>query len=337
MSFTKLTDALFTETIKKQICQDFSIDRTTLRQKDGFCSYVFQAQVAQQWVALKVSHSSRIDCQTINSELDFVQYLHSNNLSIAAVAEFPGVDRLLVYPDGAGGQFFAYCFQWIDGTSFEDLEKDEQSLQTLGKTLAGIHRSSQEFVAKTPRIVRPSLNNNESYRAAKYLPENEKDIVHAFHKLMKNINEIPKSQQSFGLTHSDCHDGNILRTDNGDLFFIDFDDCEFHYFINDIAIMLYTFFPPDGTDPKGYTEFVFIQLMKGYFKIRPIPIQHFQFLPLFLKFRSFMIHILSAQIESLTGVQRNPALVERRRARFRNNFKDLDSLIRLDFEALGQP
>ncbi|MDF1661168.1 MAG: phosphotransferase [Planctomycetota bacterium] len=328
-------DPLFSLRIKKQFCDHFSINDKTLTDLDGFSSYVFRGQVDNQNVVLKISHSSRLDRSTIESELDFVQFLHSKNCAVANAIILPGANRVLAISDGEGHEFFGYCFEWVDGRCFEDVDKDEASLQQLGRALGTIHNASEEFTSGSAVIKRPSIHSNVDYQAADILPKSESDIIVAYNKLIEDIDRIPQVPHLYGLIHSDAHDGNLIQKANGDLVFIDFDDCEFHYFINDLAIMLYTFLPPDDTDPKVYTEFVFANLLKGYLAVRSTPAEHFQCFPLFLKFRAFMIHMLSAKLATLTAAPDKPEAIERRRKRIRSNFADLESLLSPNFQSIA--
>lgn len=336
MSLIQHCQSLFTDEIKEQIYESFSIDPSTLKELEGFSSYVFRAHSEEHGdMVLKVSHSSRLSPAVIKSELDFVQFLAAQKCAVAKTLTRDKEPRFLALPDGAGHEFLAYGFEFIEGQCYEDIDKSEESLIELGRSLAHIHNASERFT-QDHRVTRPSLTNNVDYQARTILPQSEEAVVNAYEALLSEIQKIPESPEFYGLIHSDAHDGNLIQHKDRGLVFIDFDDCEFHYFLNDLAIMLYTFFPPEDCDDKAYTEFVFLSLLKGYLPTRPIPSAHFQFLPLFLKFRAFMIHMLSAKVAQLTGVVKNPEAAERRRKRILSNFEGLGSLLDHDFEMLAR-
>ena len=238
--------------------------------------------------------------------------------------------------DGAGGYFFGYCYKFIPGLIFEDCIKDEDQIQKAGENLALLHNYSIQFSLENPEIHRSSLNDNDCYNFDKYLPENQRRVRDYFKKLLVEIHQIPKSSDCYGLTHGDCHDGNIILAANGELIFIDFDDCEFHYFLNDLAVMVYTFFPPEGFDKRGYNEFVFKNLIIGYFKARVIDPLQFKSFPLFLKFRAFMIHVLKAKMEKLGIFREAPAMLEERVKRFESNFECYDFLMSVDYVKMAR-
>lgn len=335
MSLIQHCQSFFTDEIKEQIYESFSIIPSTIKELEGFSSYVFQAQSQEHGdMVLKVSHSSRLSPAFIKSELDFVQFLARQKCAVANTLVRDEKPRFLAVPDSAGHEFLAYGYEFIEGECYEDVEKSEESLIELGRSLAHIHNASERFT-QGHSVTRPSLTNNVDYQARSILPQSECAVINAYEDLLSEIQKIPESPEFYGLIHSDAHDGNLIQHKDRGLIFIDFDDCEFHYFLNDLAIMLYTFFPPENCDDKAYTEFVFLSLLRGYLPVRPTPSAHFQFLPLFLKFRAFMIHMLSAKVAQLTGVVKNPEAAERRRKRILSNFEDLGSLLDHDFDRLA--
>ncbi|EGG34281.1 phosphotransferase [Paenibacillus sp. HGF5] len=51
---------------------------------------------------------------------------------------------------------------------------------------------------------------------------------------LTKLTSLPKSKDTYGLTHTDFHQSNFYLH-NGDIYLFDFDDCGYTYFVNDIA------------------------------------------------------------------------------------------------------
>jgi len=74
--------------------------------------------------------------------------------------------------------------------------------------------------------------------AAHFPPERAVSLARA-QALLKQLRALPRSPQIYGMVHGDLHQSNYHRADDGALMAFDFDDCEHHHYVSDVAIPLY--------------------------------------------------------------------------------------------------
>lgn len=335
VKLTAVCDELYTPEVRAAIAERFRLEPEGLEEQEGFASYVYKGAAASGPVALKIAHSSLIGPEALAGELGFVAFLHERFVPVAPVHIAEGGAPVARVEDGAGGCFFGTCFAWVPGPLLEDIPKEPAVLRRVGEALGLLHNASEELAADGVSLSRPSVADNDSYDFDKHLPPEQTRVREVFRELLDRVHALPKTPASYGLTHSDCHDGNIIVDPGRGPVFIDFDDCEAHHYINDLAIMVYTFLPPEGAASGDYAAHVFRELVAGYLAARPTPPERFAQLPLFLKFRAFMIHVLCSQVAALTGIPCDPAALKKRVARFESGFEDLRCILEIDYAALA--
>jgi Ser/Thr protein kinase RdoA (MazF antagonist) len=120
----------------------------------------------------------------------------------------------------------------------------------------------------------------------------------------------PKGRGEYGFVHNDAHVWNILFDPSSvppgsdgkagagepELHIIDFDVANFHWFLSDCAVTLYSFLQmhsrrPDIGDglPEGFREFGFSRFWEGYRRRRTLPDGWLDELDLFLHYRSCLL------------------------------------------------
>nr|WP_245630323.1 phosphotransferase [Amphibacillus sediminis] len=63
-------------------------------------------------------------------------------------------------------------------------------------------------------------------------------VVQKWEEFVGELNKLPKDKNGYGLIHNDLHQGNFY-VHNDEIIVFDFGDCEYNWFIYDIAIVLY--------------------------------------------------------------------------------------------------
>ena len=93
--------------------------------------------------------------------------------------------------------------------------------------------------------------------------------------------------------------------DNQILIF-DFDDCEYKWFISDIAISLYwLFYGPSKYEIENKIQFannIFAHFMAGYQRNNTLPKTHLNLLLDFIKLRDMYVYIMIHQMSDVTSM-----------------------------------
>jgi len=122
------------------------------------------------------------------------------------------------------------------------------------------------------------------------------DIRRKWIQVSKEIDDIPKDRDGYGLIHNDLHPHNFLVNTRGEITVIDFDVCTYHFFIKDIAIAL--FFadwlgkPVKGCSKDDYLTTFLQNFLKGYSIENNLADFWFQHLPLFVKHHQILLYIV---------------------------------------------
>ncbi len=169
----------------------------------------------------------------------------------------------------------------------------------------------------------------------KYLPVEQENIISKAKEFIAELKSLPKDIDSYGLIHGDIHEANIIYNSNKncDLGVIDFDDSEYEYFIEDIAVTLwsasYLHTGDDKENREKEKEFLknFItSFMKGYRKENTISKFWMSKIDDFFKLRKLIIYSLIYQIEKHKTEKRQKSL-----QLFRDKFLKNESWLGIDF------
>jgi amicoumacin kinase len=95
---------------------------------------------------------------------------------------------------------------------------------------------------------------------------------------------LPRDRDSFGMIHEDAHMGNMFVDENGRITLFDFDDCNYSWFANDIAIVLFYMITGEE-DPAGLTARFMPPFLTGYAHQNKLDPSWLETIPLFLKVR----------------------------------------------------
>src|SRR5690606_13388588 len=108
-----------------------------------------------------------------------------------------------------------------------------------GETIGRIHALSQGFHAAGAARKRPEWDDPVFEFVESFLPEREALARQKYRAVCDYVRTLPKSAESYGLTHQDAHGGNLFVDDQGRITLFDFDDCAYNWFVNDIAMVLF--------------------------------------------------------------------------------------------------
>lgn len=323
------TAHLFTADVLDQAVSGLGLSSSSLLTHEGFCSHVFSANRGSDRVILKLSHSSRIRREALDSELDFVRHLHRSGVPVCEPLTSP--EEVLEIPDGAEGRFFAYLYRKVEGEEFDRSRRSQADFESAGSALGLLHRASASFdYAAHP--ARLSFLDGEFLDFESILPPQEVDTRRCFRRIVDDLRELPASGETYGMTHGDSHDGNLLLAESG-VSIIDFDDVEPGFFLNDVAVFIDSVCDRDGCEDSEWVGSVFSSFLRGYSRHQEVPVERWGWLPAFMRYRWIMNHCV---FQMLRGhlVDADPELKAKRDRRiemYRSNFARYDYLYGFDF------
>jgi amicoumacin kinase len=200
-----------------------------------FENYVFQAATTEgEKRVLRLTHSSHRTAEQIQEEMNFLDFVGQKGAGVAR--PFRSLHDVFVESfQTENGVFYASLFEYAPGTHVKPTDSvwNDELFRTWGKTIGQLHRLTMDYPVTPNR----SDWTSEEKLIQEYLPD-EGNLKAIAIEVMTEIKKLPRERGSFGLIHSDVHAGNFY-VDNGRITVFDFDDLTYHYFIHDIAMVLY--------------------------------------------------------------------------------------------------
>lgn len=264
----------------------------------GFENEVFRLCESGNAKVVRVTANSHRTELQLRAELDFVDYLADQDISVARPVPFPG-GEMMVELDPMGGGESGDCaeLRWV--TLFEaapggpplaeDLDDEKGALfERLGRLLAAMHTASRSYTPSSAHMVRHSWREDELVNFEKYIPAEDEGLLKACLEVRAKVDALPRDDSQFGLVHGDLHQGNFFVHD-GEITAFDFDDCSYHWFASDIAMTLYYLRWPKAASSALVEGTQLAALRRGYETIRKFDERWLEWIPLFFALRDAVL------------------------------------------------
>ncbi|MGB0838619.1 MAG: phosphotransferase enzyme family protein [Chitinophagales bacterium] len=270
----------------------FDINSEKVNKLKAFESNVYAYSKAGEDYILKITHTIRRSVAYILGELEYVNYLAQNGVRTSLA--IPSVNGHLVetLPTSSGkGNWLIYAFEKAPGSRIQEVTAD--ILYQLGKETGKIHRLSREYTPSQVAYKRQEWQDDSVWKFEGTIPPEDQYIVGHAEKLIQKMCSIPRTTENYGLIHGDLHQGNFFWTGQ-DLWTFDFDDSEYHYFANDVAISLY--YLVNNTKIRGeqsasnFAAFYWTHYLKGYETEAHFKTEWFDYIDDLLHLRNILLY-----------------------------------------------
>ncbi|WP_152393161.1 phosphotransferase enzyme family protein [Paenibacillus guangzhouensis] len=292
----------FSEEIVKEASKRYSINADTIRSIGGFESLVYEYEKNNKSYILKITHTIRRMKNYILGELDFLHYLSNEGLNVArAIPSTLG--NLIEEVPSEEGSFLAISYEKAPGNVVSNETWNESLYEKWGEFLGKIHHLTKNYELSNPAFKRQTWEQEEQLKAAKYLRFDD-EVIPLLEKRLNKLTSLPKSKDTYGLTHTDFHHDNF-HLHHGEIHLFDFDDCGYTYFVNDIGIIFYYAlgYPPRNMEDKiDYYKLFFRYFMNGYLKENTITEEELIYLQDFIKLRHTLLYISFHQTDDVTNL-----------------------------------
>ncbi|GAE37276.1 phosphotransferase enzyme family protein [Halalkalibacter akibai] len=289
----------FTPDILLEALKPFSLKENSLKKLGSFENYVYEATLDGREVILRLTHSSHRTKAEIESELDWILYLHKNGAPVCP----PLLSSNKQYVEeikAKQSSFFVSLFTKANGYSVKqtNIITNQHLIKKWGQTTGMLHRLTKEYRVPTHMISRKDLLDEFEFQFAPYIP-NDPFVIERIKEVLTEVKALSKNETNYGLIHTDLHSGNFHYTGSS-LEIFDFDDCAYHFFTHDIAIPIYyTFWQCTDKDQnimKSHSEEFLRQFLSGY--LLESSIEPLENLSLFLRLRDCELYgVLHKKLE----------------------------------------
>jgi amicoumacin kinase len=284
------------ENLVDQILTHYHFQKHKLIMLGGYHNQVYSINHHEHEYVIRVTERMHRSYDELKGELEFVTYLRNQGVPVYSVIDLKKMTT-------NQNTYYITLFDKALGKRWYEMLLDDHIYFEAGKLLGKIHSKSK----KLKKVLhRKPFNQNHYIRNSKFYLD--KVIRKHLEEVVELIEAIPKNQENYGLIHGDYHFANLIYGENN-LMVIDFDDCEYHFFIYDIAV--YLFYYILGSDPTHInletSKRVFCAFIKGYMLENSISLEMLEKLPLFLRLRELklLVSILQDVDKQITAWGKN--------------------------------
>jgi len=282
----------FSPTVLDEVASRYGIETSGLQAMDGFESFVYRCTHGGKPRILKISHSLRRSAEQIAGEIDWIRHLAENG--VTACPPVPSLrGKLLETVPGDGGYFTAVVFTMAPGRPAGDDEWQPSLFERMGRMMGQMHQLSRTYTPASDLWRRPEWYEDSTGLADKFLSPDQQAIIDKFNASQSETHALPKDPETYGLIHCDFHRGNFLVS-NETIHLFDFDDCQYSWYADDIAIALFYAVPHDCSSPAdlAFAETFMNHFLAGYRQHSHIGSDWTSRIPMFLKRRELDLYTI---------------------------------------------
>lgn len=287
----------------------------------GYQNAVFSVKKDNKEYIIRVTERAHRQYEEIEGEITFVNFLFQQGVNTYYAIDLKKFKT-------QSNTYYVTIFNKAIGLPWQEYHQSSKTFYEAGKTLGKIHSLSKQFPTK---LKRNHFLDNQYLKQYRVI-ENQA-IKKKLKSFLDQLKKISVNDQDFGLIHGDYQFGNIIYNPKDQLTIIDFDECEYHFYIYDLAV--YLFYYLLGGDPKQIdieqNKRLFKDFMRGYLQETTIRIEMIQLLPQFLRLREYKLLIsLYRRSEDQKMTKWAKHFIDRSTERILNDLPFID----IDYEAL---
>jgi len=253
---------------------------------------------------LRITSAQHRHKNELLSELNFLLFLSNSGVSVAKPILSLSGDIITEYVL-ENDTLFVVAFMLADGFQWDgkdgngNYRDDSYYLKQIGRELGKIHKSARNYRPENVISRRQYFECQHLIKAYDIFEKHNTELYKLYKLFMHDLSLLNKISENFGLTHGDFLMSNYNITDDNKVIVYDFDECEYSWFISDIAVFLYYYIT--GPDPlavenKNHEAIKAILLfMSGYLWENDLPLIELKQLNLFFILRDYIL--LSTIIE----------------------------------------
>ncbi|SDX03830.1 phosphotransferase enzyme family protein [Paenibacillus sp. CF384] len=273
-----------------------SVEEVTLI--GGFQNFVYEYQRSGREYILRITPGSRRTVGAVKAELEWIRYLVGHGISasmpiLSAAGEWTEVIVT------AEMFFTAVSFEKAPGqkVGYPACLDDDALYEALGRITGNMHALSKLYQPEDDSAHRLEWRQNDYLKDIDILPPSHQRVKENYSLMVSRLNDMPTDRDTYGLIHGDMGIGNFVRDEgDGKITLFDFDEAQYSWFVEDIAIQLYylvyVYGGEDGRELREDQARRFMRsFMKGYNLENTLSEEDLKQIPLFLMLRELIVYI----------------------------------------------
>jgi len=281
----------FTQRILQEAINRFEGEAGSSIELDGFENFLYEFQREDQALIIRIAHSSRRSEELIQGEIDWINYLAKQEIEVLHAISSKHGDFIETIADGQGQQFLAVCFSKVEGKPPWETGWTDEGYRNFGRLIGKMHQATKGYKPSDTSCQRPLWEDPIIQDVERNLPKSEIKIRDIYRQYYTHACTLPKGKDAYGLIHFDANPSNLLIDDHGKITLIDFDDCCYSWFVNDLAIILF-YMVMGKEDVTGFIEHFMMHFLDGYKSENQLDAKWLKEIPTFLKLREIDMYAL---------------------------------------------
>jgi amicoumacin kinase len=326
----------FHDKVRAEAARRYGLESADLTELNAFENFVYEADNLDGVpLVLRISHSTRRTFDYTMGEVEFVRYLGAAKIPVAQPVLSEAGQFVEKIEDSEPGQHFVVtAFERAKGTVFDDAPPLKELywkpplFRDLGRLFARLHNRAQTYKLSNPRYKRQEWYEYDVVDINRFAPPEEKLVRERTWAIIERLKKLPNGPEGYGLIHADLHMHNFVF-DDGRITAFDFDNCEYAWFVKDIAVILFYVARNEPREKRDEASAAFLgPFMEGYRELRKCDQQWMEAIPDMLALQRSMNYALFHQY-------RDPAVVDEdtmdRWGRFRRDIEADTPVLQLEF------
>lgn len=258
------------------------MEENRIRLDGGFHNDVFH--IENEGKVVRISDISKTKTMVLQ-EIEWMNFLYEEGVAVPKpeMTIESEEERVRVY------------FEFIKGDPIDvtnPFHWNEKIFGQLGRILGRMHALSKKF--KVDAIHRSvwAVENPDIFAIRENLSP---WIRENYDNLMHNLLPYEIKPETFGLIHNDFHQGNLIINHEDTLTTIDFDECSFNWYAQDVAVVFYHAYWQHNSyngNVDTFPQTFLSHLFAGYKEENLLHKDLIEQIPIFLKLREIFLYQL---------------------------------------------
>lgn len=255
-----------------------------LHSAEAITGEMFRCRAGEQVYFARVSSYKSYEVQ--NEEVKLLAYLRKQGVGVSSVMASLA-DRLV-----ESGSFpqtrYIVLFSAAPGIHLPRQEWNGEVFRRLDREIGKLHRCASRYepqYGKAEHIT--DWSGSGEYQFLQSIPPEETLIRAVAQQVLQEVQAIPRNGENYGILHGDIWLENVL-VEGEMLTIIDFQNCERHYYLYDLAVPLYSAleysFAGQG-NIRDYGQTLAENLLAGYLEEHTLAPEMLEYMPLLLRLK----------------------------------------------------
>ncbi|WP_391206238.1 phosphotransferase enzyme family protein [Psychrobacillus sp. L4] len=258
------------------------MEENRIRLDGGFHNDIFHLE--EEGRVVRISDKKKTK-EMILQEIEWMNFLHEHGVAMSKP------EMTIGYEDGRVKTYF----EFIKGDEMDvtnELHWNVKTFELWGRVLGRMHELSKQY--RVEEISRPvwTVENPDVFDiGGGLLPW----VKEEYDRLMQILCTYKITPDTFGLIHNDFHQGNLIISNEGTLNTIDFDECSYNWYAQDIAVSFYHAYWQHHSyngNTDSFTHIFMNHFFAGYQSENVLHEDMIEQIPIFLKLREIFLYQL---------------------------------------------